>query len=73
MVLSNSIGTLDEFYRGEVMAVFYHVMPNMPRYKVGDRIGQIYLSTALPMQFEWVNEINMDTERGEGGFGSTGK
>ena len=55
------------------MAVFYHVMPNMPRYKVGDRIGQIYLSTALPMQFEWVNEINMDTERGEGGFGSTGK
>jgi len=73
MVLSNSIGTLDEFYRGEVMAVFYHVMPNMPRYKVGDRIGQIYLSTALPMQFEWVDEINMDTERGEGGFGSTGK
>lgn len=55
------------------MAVFYHIMPNMPRYKVGDRIGQIHLSLALPMQFSWENEINMDTERGEGGFGSTGK
>ena len=72
MVLSNSIGTLDEFYRGEVMAVFYHVMPNMPRYKVGDRIGQIVVSVAPLVQFLEKEEINENTERGEGGFGSTG-
>lgn len=73
MVLCNSVGTLDEFYRGEAMAVFYHVMPNMERYHVGDRIGQIYLSVAPKVEFVEVDEINENTERGEGGFGSTGK
>ena len=72
MVLCNSEGTLDEFYRGEAMAMFYHVMPNMPRYKVGDRVGQIKLGFALPVEFEFVDEINENTERGDKGFGSTG-
>ena len=73
MVLSNSVGTLDEFYRGEAMAVFYHIMPEMERYHVGDRIGQICISISPKVEFEFVDEINEDTERGEGGFGSTGK
>ena len=73
MVLSNSEGTLDEFYRGEAMAVFYHVMPNMERYHAGERIGQIYLSVAPKVEFVEADEINENTERGEGGFGSTGK
>lgn len=72
MILSNCVGTLDEFYRGEVMAVFYHVMPNMPRYKVGDKIGQIKLAISLPMNFMW-GAVDRATERGEGGFGSTGR
>ena len=73
MVLSNSEGTLDEFYRGEAMAVFYHVLPNMERYHVGDKIGQIKIGVAPKVAFEFVDEINENTERGEGGFGSTGK
>ena len=73
MVLSNSEGTLDEFYRGEAMAVFYHIKKDMPRYKVGDRIGQVKLGLTIPLEFEWVDEINENTERGAGGFGSTGK
>ena len=73
MVLSNSEGTLDEFYRGEAKAVFYHVMTNMERYHAGDRIGQIYLSVAPKAEFVEVEEINESTERGSGGFGSTGK
>ena len=72
MVLSNSVGTIDDLYRGEVSAVFYHVFPNMPRYKVGDRIGQIKLGFTLPIEFEEVDELG-DTERGEGGYGSTGR
>ena len=72
MVLSNAVGTVDDLYRGEVSAVFYHVFPNMPRYKVGDRIGQIKLGFTLPMEFEEVDELG-DTERGEGGYGSTGR
>ena len=72
MVLSNSVGTIDDLYRGEVSAVFYHVFPNMPRYKVGDRIGQIKLGFTLPIEFEEVDELS-DTERGDGGYGSTGR
>lgn len=59
-------------YRGEAKATFYHVMTDLPRYKVGDRVGQIKLGITIPMEFEWVDEINMDTERGENGFHSTG-
>ena len=44
----------------------------MPRYKVGDRIGQIKLGVTLPMEFEEVDELS-DTERGDGGYGSTGR
>lgn len=72
MILANCEGTLDELYRGECMAVFYHIMPDMPRYKVGDRICQIKLGLTIPMEFEWADEININTERGTGGFGSTG-
>lgn len=74
MVLSNSPGTLDELFRGEGRAIFYHVMPNMPRYHVGDKIGQIKLGLTLKnVEFEWADDIDENTERGEGGFGSTGK
>lgn len=73
MSLANSEGTLDEFFRGNAKAVFYHLFPNMPRYKVGDKIAQIKLGFAIPMEFELVEKVNENTERGEGGFGSTGK
>ena len=72
MILSNCEGTLDELYRGEVMAYFYEVIPGKEKYKVGDRIGQIKLGFTLPIEFE-EGEINTNTERGDGGFGSTGR
>lgn len=72
MVLSNCIGTIDEGYTGEISAVFYHVMPDMPRYKVGERIGQIYLNWAHEIMFIEVEELDK-TERGGNGYGSTGK
>ena len=72
MVLSNCEGTIDEGYTGEIMAVFYHVMPNMPKYNVGDKIFQMHIETTTPMQFIEVDELS-DTDRGTGGYGSTGK
>lgn len=72
MVLSNAVGTIDELYRGEVSAVFYHVFPGMPRYRIGDRIGQIKLGFTLPLEFEEVDELGR-TLRGDGGYGSTGR
>ena len=72
MVLSNSLGTIDAGYTGEITAVFYHVMPDMPRYKVGDRIFQIHISCASDLQFEDVDSLT-STDRGERGYGSTDK
>lgn len=71
MVLSNCEGTIDELYTGEVYAVFYHVFPNMERYKVGQRIGQIKIGTTSPIEFEEVDELD-ETERNSGSYGSTG-
>ena len=70
MVLSNSVGTVDDL--GEVSAIFYHVFPDMPRYRVGDRIGQIKLGITLSLEFEEVDELG-ETARGDGGYGSTGR
>lgn len=72
MILSNCEGTVDEGYRGELCVIFYHVMPNMPRYKVGDRVCQIKLGDAEVLDFIESDELS-NTERGSGGFGSTGK
>ncbi len=72
MVLSNSEGTIDYSYRGEVSAVFYHVMPNMPKYGVGDRIAQLHFDIACKIDFDEVEELS-ETDRGTGGYGSTGR
>lgn len=71
MVLANSPATCDFDYRGEIKLIFYHVMPNMPRYKVGDKIAQVKIGVTPTIEFREVDELT-DTERGEGGFGSTG-
>lgn len=72
MVLSNCTGTVDEGYTNEISAVFYHVMPDMPRYKVGDRVAQMKVGVTFPIEFEVVEELSK-TERGNSGYGSTGK
>ena len=72
MVLSNCTGTVDEGYINEISAVFYHVLPSMPRYKVGDKIGQIKIGVTFPIEFREVEELE-PTERGLRGYGSSGK
>ena len=84
--LSNSVGVIDSGYRGELQATFNklfggeamydemkvkEIQPN-DFYKVGDRVAQIMIIPHPDIQFEEANELS-DTERGEGGFGSTGK
>lgn len=71
MILSNCIGTGDEDYRGEYKAVFYHVVKSLPPYEVGDRILQIQLVNRENVNFELVESLS-ETERGTGGFGSSG-
>jgi dUTP pyrophosphatase len=73
LILSNSVGVIDSGYRGEIQATFKKENGlDSLAYKVGDRICQIMIIPYPPIEFEEVNELN-NTERGEGGFGSTGK
>ena len=62
----------DGAYTGEISAVFYHVMPNMPRYKAGDKIAQLHLDLSNYLSFKEADELDK-TDRGAGGYGSTGK
>ena len=71
MVLSNCECTIDEGFTGEISMIFYHVFPNMPRYSVGDRIGQLKLGRTEDLEFVEVEELD-ETDRNANGFGSTG-
>jgi dUTP pyrophosphatase len=73
LILSNSVGVIDSGYRGELQATFKKENGlDSLAYKVGDRIAQIMIIPHPEIEFEEVDELS-DTERGDGGFGSTGK
>jgi dUTP pyrophosphatase len=78
--LSNSVGVIDSGYRGELQATFnkvfggdgmYDEMQPNEFYKVGDRVVQIMIIPYPSIEFEETDKLS-DTERGDGGFGSTG-
>lgn len=71
--LSNSVGVIDSGYRGTVQFTFNKTVRHSHNvYSVGDRIGQIII---VPYPHIELNEVDVlsDTERGTGGFGSSGK
>lgn len=70
LLLTNAVGVIDSGYRGEIQATFAQL--GMERYNVGDRGAQIIILPHPSIEFEEVEELT-NTERGEGGFGSTGK
>lgn len=72
MVLSNCQGTIDEGFTGSISAIFYHVIPSLPRYKEGDKICQIKIGMTPQIDFVEVDELE-EKERGLNGYGSTDK
>jgi dUTP pyrophosphatase len=70
LILTNSVGVIDSGYRGELQATFRKVGTEF--YKVGDRGAQIIIIPHPEIEFHQVEELS-ETERGTGGFGSTGK
>lgn len=86
-VVVNSPGTIDADYRGEVCVILGSTTGQAPffpeannrvvkvgnaEFTVGDRIAQMVIQPVLSVKVEEVEAVNNDTERGEGGFGSTG-
>jgi len=69
---ANCVGVADSDYRGEYI-VALHNDSNAPRtVKHGDRIAQLVIMPHLPVEFCESQELD-ETDRGSGGFGSTGK
>ena len=71
LILANSVGVIDSDYRGEVSFRFKYV-PGSASYDIGDRIGQLVVTKVPKVDFVVSEELS-GTERGEGGYGSTGK
>lgn len=72
LLLTNSVGVIDSGYRGEIMAKFAYVSMHNKKYHVGDRIAQLIIMPYPTIEFEEVDELS-ETERGSGGYGSSGK
>lgn len=73
LILSNSVGVIDSGYRGELQATFKKTDGNYSKkYEIGDRGAQLIIMPVPYVEFEEAQQLS-STERGEGGFGSTGK
>lgn len=71
--LSNSVGVIDSDYRGEVTAVFNETDPCREEvYSIGERIAQIVFVKLPEVEIVEADELS-DTQRGKGGYGSTGR
>ena len=69
----NCVGVVDSDYRGEIKIALHNDTQNNSSFvlKKGERIAQLVIMPYLPVEFEEVDELDT-TDRGEGGFGSTG-
>jgi dUTP pyrophosphatase len=71
LILSNCVGVIDSGYRGEIQSTFKKTDPSEKFYNVGERGAQIII-LPYPQVFMVESDELSDTERGTGGFGSTG-
>lgn len=69
-LLSNCVGVIDSDYRGEISAVM--IGTSKSSYTTGERVAQIMFIDAPQIEFIETDELST-SERGEGGYGSTGK
>lgn len=69
---ANCVGVCDSDYRGEYIVAIHNDTDEEQTIAAGDRIAQMILIPYLPMELTEVEELS-STERGSGGFGSTGK
>lgn len=81
--LANSVGVIDAAYRGEIICKFKPtpvfipsnvVLSGIPEgeYEVGERVAQIMVIPRPAIEFNEIEDLST-TDRGDGGFGSTGK
>ena len=71
--MANSVGIIDAGYRGNIIVALDHIDPNVKEFTIqkGTRLFQICGPSLEPITMEIVGSLS-ETERGNGGFGSTG-
>jgi dUTP pyrophosphatase len=72
IMITNSPGTIDSDYTGEISIMLYNNSMDFFFIKKGDRIAQMILLQYNEMEFDYVEQFDI-TDRGDGGFGSTGQ
>jgi dUTP pyrophosphatase len=73
LTLANAPGLIDAGYRGEVTCAVVNLdRRETVRIRRGDRIAQLVIVAVPPVEPAWVEELP-GSERGEGGFGSSGQ
>jgi dUTP pyrophosphatase len=70
--LVNTPGTIDSDYRGEIQVPMINLDANPQRIEHGDRIAQMLLAQVVRIEWQEVEELP-SSDRGTGGFGSTGR
>ncbi len=68
---ANCVGVIDADYRGEIMVAMYNDSNEPQYFKSGDRIAQLVILPCFDAEFIETDDLDA-TERGDGGFGSTG-
>ena len=68
----NTPGTIDADYRGEIKIILINLSTEIQVINPGDRIAQMVIQKVEKVEWISVNELQ-ETERGDGGFGHTGK
>lgn len=68
---ANCVGVCDSDYRGEYIVAVHNDTDEMMTIAAGERIAQLIVMPFVAVEFNTVNELT-ETERGDGGFGSTG-
>ena len=69
---ANKVGVVDSDYRGEIRVVLLNHSKQPQTLESGERVAQFIITPVLTPAYEEVTELS-DTDRGAGGFGSTGK
>ena len=70
--LSNGVGVIDSDYRGEISVGLVNLSGEDYTIRPGDRIAQLMVVPVVQAQVKMVDQLD-ETQRGAGGFGSTGK
>ena len=68
---ANKVGVVDADYRGEIMVALHNHSAETQKIAPGERIAQLVVTPFLRVEFEETEDLS-DTQRGAGGFGSTG-